>query len=85
MLKITAFPQIVNLLETPCLTLSKLAKLHPKYSAIVVINKPNKSKGFYGGLVAAPVFKKVAQKIITGIPIEIERVAVQLCFPRNLI
>ena len=35
-------------------------------------NKPNKSKGFYGGLVAAPVFKKVAQKIITGIPIEIE-------------
>ena len=45
---------------------------NPKYSAIVVINKPNKSKGFYGGLVAAPVFKKVAQKIITGIPIEIE-------------
>ena len=45
---------------------------NPKYSAIVVINKPNKSKGFYGGIVAAPVFKKVAQKIITGIPIEIE-------------
>ena len=35
-------------------------------------NKPNKSKGFYGNSVAAPVFKKVAQKIITGIPIEIE-------------
>ena len=32
----------------------------------------NKSKGFYGNSVAAPVFKKVAQKIITGIPIEIE-------------
>ena len=45
---------------------------NPKYSAIVVINKPNKSKGFYGNSVAAPVFKKVAQKIITGIPIEIE-------------
>ena len=45
---------------------------NPKYSAIVVINKPDKSKGFYGNSVAAPVFKKVAQKIITGIPIEIE-------------
>jgi len=45
---------------------------NPKYSAIVVVNKPNKSKGFYGNSVAAPVFKKVAQKIITGIPIEIE-------------
>ena len=45
---------------------------NPKYSAIVVINKPNKSLGFYGNSVAAPVFKRVAQKIITGIPIEIE-------------
>tara|TARA_Y100000385_G_scaffold28134_1_gene26594 strand:+ start:447 stop:2231 length:1785 start_codon:yes stop_codon:yes gene_type:complete len=45
---------------------------NPKYSAIVVINKPNKSKGFYGNSVAAPVFKRVAQKIITKIPIEIE-------------
>lgn len=45
---------------------------NPKYSAIVVINKPNKSKGYYGNSVAAPVFKKVAQKIITRIPIEIE-------------
>ena len=45
---------------------------NPKYSAIVVINKPDKSKGFYGNSVAAPVFKKVAQKIITRIPIEIE-------------
>ena len=45
---------------------------NPKYSAIVVINKPNKSKGFYGNSVAAPVFKKVAQKLITRIPIEIE-------------
>ena len=45
---------------------------NPKYSAIVVINKPNKSKGYYGNSVAAPVFKKVAQKIITRIPVEIE-------------
>jgi len=44
----------------------------PKYSAIVVINKPKKSKGYYGNSVAAPVFKNVAQKIINGIPIKIE-------------
>ena len=45
---------------------------NPKYSSIVVIHKPNKSKGYYGGTVAAPVFKKVAQKIINNIPIEIK-------------
>ena len=28
----------------------------PKYSCIVVIHKPNKSKGYYGSTVAAPVF-----------------------------
>ena len=44
----------------------------PKYSAIVVINKPKKSKGYYGNSVAAPVFKNVAKKIMTGIPNEIE-------------
>jgi len=44
----------------------------PKYSAIVVINKPKKSKGYYGNSVAAPVFKNVAKKIITGIPNEIQ-------------
>ena len=43
----------------------------PKYSAIVVINKPKKSKGYYGNSVAAPVFKNVAKKIMTGIPTEI--------------
>ena len=37
-----------------------------------IIHKPNKSKGFDGNSVAAPVFKKVAQKLITRIPIEIE-------------
>lgn len=35
----------------------------PKYSCIVVVNKPNKYKGYYGATVAAPVFKAVAQKI----------------------
>ena len=44
----------------------------PKYSAIVVINKPKKSKGYYGNSVAAPVFKNVAKKIMTGIPNEIQ-------------
>ena len=29
---------------------------NPKYSAIVVINKPNKSKGFYGGIVACLLY-----------------------------
>ena len=45
---------------------------NPKYSAIVVINKPEKSKGYYGNSVAAPVFKNVAKKIITGVPTEIK-------------
>tara|TARA_B100001287_G_scaffold191398_1_gene161729 strand:- start:42804 stop:44795 length:1992 start_codon:yes stop_codon:yes gene_type:complete len=42
----------------------------PKYSCIVVINKPNKSKGYYGNVVAAPVFKEIAQKIYSSIPKE---------------
>ena len=36
---------------------------NPKYTGIVVIHKPKKSKGYYGGTVAAPVFKNIAQKI----------------------
>ena len=36
---------------------------NPKYTGIVVIHKPKKSKGYYGGTVAAPVFKQIAQKI----------------------
>lgn len=35
---------------------------HPKYSIIVVINNPSKGK-FYGGAVAAPVFKEIADRI----------------------
>ena len=42
---------------------------NPKYSCIVVIHKPDKSKGYYGNVVAAPVFKKIAQKIYTDTPI----------------
>jgi len=36
---------------------------NPKYSCIVVIHKPDKQIGYYGNIVAAPVFKKIAQKI----------------------
>ncbi len=42
----------------------------PKYSCIVVIHDPNKSKGYYGATVAAPVFKEIAQKIYTTTPVE---------------
>ncbi|MAS31120.1 MAG: penicillin-binding protein [Flavobacteriaceae bacterium] len=41
---------------------------NPKYSCIVVINKPNKSIGYYGSQVAAPVFKKIAEKIQSKSP-----------------
>lgn len=36
---------------------------NPKYSMIVVVNKPNRNLGYYGAMVAAPVFKEVAVKI----------------------
>ena len=42
---------------------------NPKYSCIVVIHKPNKKIGYYGAIVAAPAFKKIAQKIYTDTPI----------------
>jgi cell division protein FtsI (penicillin-binding protein 3) len=41
----------------------------PKYSCIVVINKPNPQKGYYGSTVAAPVFQKIAQKIYKDTPV----------------
>jgi cell division protein FtsI (penicillin-binding protein 3) len=40
----------------------------PKYSCIVVIHRPDKTKGYYGATVAAPVFKRVAKKIYNDIP-----------------
>ena len=42
---------------------------NPKYSCIVVIHKPDKKKGYYGNVVAAPVFKEIAQKIYSNIPV----------------
>ena len=43
---------------------------NPKYSCIVVIHKPEKKIGYYGNIVAAPVFKKIAQKIYSETAIE---------------
>ena len=40
----------------------------PIYSCIVVIHKPNKNIGYFGNIVAAPVFKKIAQKIYSITP-----------------
>ncbi len=42
---------------------------NPKYSCIVVIHKPDKTVGYYGNIVAAPVFQKIAQKLYTDTPI----------------
>ena len=41
---------------------------NPTYSCIVVIHKPNKKIGYYGNVVAAPVFKKIAEAVIHNIP-----------------
>ena len=40
----------------------------PKYSCIVIINKPNVATGYYGADVSGPVFKRIAQKIFTDSP-----------------
>ena len=40
----------------------------PKYSCIVIINKPNVAAGYYGADVSGPVFKRIAQKIFTDSP-----------------
>ena len=39
----------------------------PRYSCIVVINKPNKKIGYYGAKVAAPVFHEIARRVHSGI------------------
>ena len=42
---------------------------NPLYSCIVVVHDPNTSKGYYGATVAAPVFKKIAQKMYASAPV----------------
>ena len=44
---------------------------NPEYSAIVLVYKPNKNKGYYGATVAAPVFKKIARKMYYSTPKEV--------------
>lgn len=44
----------------------------PKYSCIVVINKPSYHRGYYGSTVAAPVFEEVAKRIYATTPKEYE-------------
>ncbi len=45
---------------------------NPVYSCIVVVHNPNKKKGYYGATVAAPVFKKIAEKMYASAPIKKE-------------
>ncbi len=41
---------------------------NPKYSCIVVVNKPNPEIGYYGSHCAAPVFSEIAHKIYVSTP-----------------
>ena len=44
----------------------------PKYSCIITVNKPNKKLGYYGSTVAGPVFKNIAEKIMSKYPNHLE-------------
>lgn len=41
---------------------------NPRYSCIVVVNKPNYYRGYYGSTVAGPVFKAIAENIYADTP-----------------
>lgn len=45
---------------------------NPRYSCIVVINKPNNHRGYYGSIVAAPVFQAIAENIYLDTPREMQ-------------
>ena len=53
---------------------------NPEYSCIVVVHDPDKAKGYYGAIVAAPVFKEIAQKIYTSTPIDNQSVSDTISF-----
>ena len=55
----------------------------PKYSCIVVIHQPNTKKGYYGNIVAGPVFKKIAQKIYANNPL-LDEVELQKSIPEPM-
>lgn len=46
---------------------------NPKYTCIVMVNQPNNAKGYYGGTVAAPVFKEIAGKTFLKTPLNVEK------------
>jgi len=48
---------------------------NPKYSCIVVVTKPKKEIGFYGNVVAAPVFEEVRDLLYAEEAIETPRIA----------
>jgi len=41
---------------------------NPKYTCVVIIHKPDRRKGYYGGGVTAPVFKKIADWVYSRTP-----------------
>ena len=47
---------------------------NPKYSCIVVVSKPKKEIGFYGNVVAAPVFEEVRDLLYAEEAIEIPKI-----------
>jgi len=43
---------------------------NPKYSCVVVVSKPVKQLGYYGNIVAGPVFKAIADEVYSQMPQE---------------
>jgi len=41
---------------------------NPKYTCVVVVHKPDRRKGYYGGSVTGPVFKKIADWVYSRTP-----------------
>ncbi len=56
---------------------------HPKYSCVVVINKPVKQIGYYGNIVAGPVFQAIADEVYSQMPQEAEIVGAKLLAINN--
>lgn len=46
---------------------------NPQYTCYVMVSEPDNSKGYYGGTVAAPVFKEIAGKVFLKKPQNIEQ------------
>ena len=50
---------------------------NPQYSCIVVVSKPNNSKGYYGNIVAGPVFKAIADEVYHQLPKESKNISLE--------